>query len=307
VRELLRLIVSALKASLDGMRTTLLAAAAFIVLGSATGTSAASSVTLKLEQFRRSVAFRVDVGGKERLFQFDTGGGISFISPEIAKELSCEKGAQVVGFRMTGDKLVTPRCDNVRLSIGGKQFTIPLAGVAQLGELNAKDVTIDGMIALDVFAGRTITLDFAGKRVIIETPASAAIRKVHGTELPMHMVREIGGYGLAAHIDVPSKMGPLGFELDSGNGGTLLIAKPYAAVFGLDAAAPPREASLPIGPDIVAHGFVVPADITLDGNLGMPFLKDYLVTLDLKAGRAWFARNPVPAPPGMGEPPPPQK
>lgn len=261
-------------------------------------------VSLKLEQFRRSVAFRVNLAGKERLFQFDTGGGISFISPEIAKSLRCEKGARVVGFRMTGDKLVTPRCDNVAVSIDGKTFTIPIAGVAQLGELNAKGVTIDGMIALDLFAGRTITLDFAGKRLILETPKSAAVRKARGAELPMRIVREIGGYALAAHIDVPSKLGALGFELDSGNGGTLLVAKPYAAAFGLDPNAAPHDGSIPLGRGIVAHGFVVPADITLDGNLGMPFLKDYLVTLDLDRGRAWFARNPVQAPPGMGEAPP---
>ena len=46
---------------------------------------------------------------------------------------------------------------------------------------------------------------------------------------------------------------------------------------------------------------VMPADITLDGNLGMPFLKDYLVTLDLSAGRLWIARNPATPPTGMGE------
>ena len=271
---------------------------------SATAAAAAEQpIVLKMEQFRRSVAVRVEVGGKERLFQFDTGGGNTFISPEIAKELNCEKGARVVGFRMTGDKLEAPRCDDVALKIGGHTFTAPTAGVYQVGEFNAKGVTVDGLLALDVFEGKTITMDFAGQRLIIETPKSAAARIVGATEFPARLVREMGGYSLCIEIQVPSKMGHLGFQIDSGNGGTLLIAKPYAAAFGFDPDKGPKMGSFPIGKGIEASGFVMPAGITLDGNLGMPFLKNYLVTLDLEKGRVWLKPNPIPAPAGMGVPP----
>ena len=282
------------------MRKTILAAMAASIAASA---GAAEPTILKMEQFRRSVALRVEVGGNKRLFQFDTGGAVSFISPEIAKELACEKGARIVGFRMTGDKLEAPRCDNVALKIGGHSFNVPVAGVYQVGEFNAKGVTVDGLLALDAFAGKTITMDFAGQRLIVETPESAAARAQAGTELPAKLVREVGGHGLAVDIQVPSPMGPLGFQLDSGNGGTLLIAKPYAAAFGFDPDKGPRLGSFSIAKGITASGFVMPAGITLDGNLGMPFLKNYLVTLDLAAGRVWLAPNPVPPPAGMGVPP----
>ena len=284
------------------MRKIILAAMAATVAASA-GAAGPQPTVLKMEQFRRSVALRVEVGGKERLFQFDTGGGNSFISPEIAKELYCEKGARVVGFRMTGDKLEAPRCDDVALNIGGQRFIVPTAGVYQVGEFNAKGVTVDGLLALDVFEGKTITMDFAGLKLIVETPESAAARVAGATELPARLIREMGGYALAIDIQVPSKFGHLGFQLDSGNGGTLLIAKPYAAAFGFDPDKGPRLGSFPIGKGITASGLVMPAGITLDGNLGMPFLKNYLVTLDLAAGRVWLAPNPVPPPAGMGIPP----
>jgi hypothetical protein len=280
----------------------ILAAMAATVAASA-GAAGPQPTVLKMEQFRRSVALRVEVGGKERLFQFDTGGGNSFISPQIAKELNCEKGARVVGFRMTGDKLEAPRCDDVALNIGGQRFIVPTAGVYQVGEFNAKGVTVDGLLALDVFEGKTITMDFAGLKLIVETPESAAARVAGATELPARLIREMGGYALAIDIQVPSKFGHLGFQLDSGNGGTLLIAKPYAAAFGFDPDKGPRLGSFPIGKGITASGFVMPAGITLNGNLGMPFLKNYLVTLDLAAGRVWLAPNPVPPPAGMGIPP----
>ena len=273
------------------------------VLSSAGAAATTQPIVLKMEQFRRSVAVRVEIGGKERLFQFDTGGGNTFISPEIAKELNCEKGARVVGFRMTGDKLEAPRCDDVAITIGGHRFTSPTAGVYQVGEFNAKGVTVDGLLALDVFEGRTITMDFAGQRLIVETPESAAARIVGATELPARLVRELGGYSLCIDIQVPSKMGHLGFQIDSGNGGTLLIAKPYAAAFGFDPDKGPRMGSFPVGKGIEASGFVMPAGITLDGNLGMPFLKNYLVTLDLEKGRVWLKPNPTPPPAGMGVPP----
>ena len=265
--------------------------------------SAAQPTVLKLEQFRRGVGLRVEVGGKERLFQFDTGGGNTFISPEIAKELGCEKGARVVGFRMTGDKLEAPRCDDVPLTIGGHRFTIPTAGVYQVGEFNAKGVTVDGLVALDIFEGRTITMDFAGLKLIVETPQSAARRIAGATELPARLIREMGGYAITIDVQVPSKMGHLGFEIDSGNGGTILVAKPYAAAFGFDPDKGPRMGSIPIGKGIEASGFIMPAGITLDGNLGMPFLKNYVVTVDLEKGRLWLKPNLTPPPAGMGIPP----
>jgi len=246
---------------------------------------------------------RVEVGGKERLFQFDTGGGNTFISPEIAKELDCEKGARVVGFRMTGDKLEAPRCDDVPLTIGGHRFTIPTAGVYQVGEFNAKGVTVDGLVALDIFEGRIITMDFAGLKLIVETPQSAARRIAGATELPARLIREMGGYAITIDVQVPSKMGHLGFEIDSGNGGTILVAKPYAAAFGFDPDKGPRMGSIPIGKGIEASGFIMPAGITLDGNLGMPFLKNYVVTVDLEKGRLWLKPNLTPPPAGMGIPP----
>lgn len=274
-----------------------------VAVSSTAAAGADQPVVLKLEQFRRSVAMRVEIGGKERLFQFDTGGGNTFMSPAIAKELGCEKGARVVGFRMTGDKLDAPRCDDVAIKIDGHRFTSAVAGVYDVGEFNAKGVTVDGLLALDIFDGKTITIDFAGLRLIVETPESAANRVAGATELPARLVREMGGYGLTIDAQVPSKVGHLGFELDSGNGGTILIAKPYAKVFGFDPDKGPQQGKFEVGKGIMAEGLIFPAGITLDGNLGMPFLKHYLVTLDLDRGRIWLSPNPTPPPAGMGVPP----
>jgi len=75
-------------------------------------------------------------------------------------------------------------------------------------------------------------------------------------------------------------------------------------VLGLDPAAKgPQPVRIPVADGIVAEGLAFTPEMNIDGNLGMPFLKDWIVTLDLGAGRMWLRRNPVAPPPGMGVPP----
>ena len=57
-----------------------------------------------------------------------------------------------------------------------------------------------------------------------------------------------------------------------------------------------------LGKDIVTLNMV--KDIVIDGNLGMPFLKDWVVTMDLSQGHVWLKRSAVAVPAGMGTPPP---
>lgn len=262
-------------------------------------------VVLAMEPWRKSVALRVNIAGKERLFSLDTAGGISFISPDISAELGCDRGAQITGVRMTGDALTAGRCDDVDLSISGHQLHAPVVGVLDLAPLVAKDAEpLDGMIALDLFDGQVITVDFAAGRLIIESHDSAAARMANAVELPARMAREVAGRALAFYVDVPSSIGVLPFELDSGNGGTILVTKTNAAALGIDPDKGPQHGSIAIGKGIEASGVLFPADIIIDGNLGMPFLKDYLVTFDLENGRLFLERNPVPAPAGMGAAPP---
>jgi hypothetical protein len=125
--------------------------------------------------------------------------------------------------------------------------------------------------------------------------------------VPISLSREVQGVALAVNVEVPTPQGIARFELDSGNGGTVLVSKPYARLFGLDPEAEgPQQATIEVAPGIVVHALAFTPGMNIDGNLGMPFLKDWIVTLDLEAGRMWLRRNPVPAPPGMGVPPPPK-
>jgi len=266
---------------------------------------AAPAAVLPLEPYRRGVAVRVEANGTQGLMSLDTAAGHTVVSPEFAAAAGCTPWGGLGGYTMTGTKLDMPRCDGLAFVAGGQPLRAPVAGVMQVAELFAKDAPpIEGLLALDVFAGRTITLDFAGGHLYVETPASAAQRIAGAREVPVVLSREAQGHALAVNLEVPTPKGVVRFELDSGNGGTLLVAKPYAALFGLDPDAQgPQAARIEIAPGIVAEGLAFTPAMNIDGNLGMPFLKDWIVTLDLAESRMWLRRNPVPAPPKMGVPP----
>lgn len=276
-----------------------------LLVGAASGANAAPDgpVRLSLESYRKGVAARVEVAGRERLFQLDTAGGLTVISPALAKELGCQPWGEIVGFHMTGTKIAAPRCDNVAIRWQGEALRSPVAIVMDVG---SPDTPIDGLLALDAFAGRTVTIDFARRELTLETAESTARRKVGAVEVPAHLAREIGGLALSVFVEAPTARGPVRLELDSGNGGTILVTHQLLPLLGLKdlAGEGPQHGRLRIAPGIEASGLIFSPDLVIDGNLGMPFLKDWVVTIDLAQGHVWFKRNTVSAPAGMGTPPP---
>ncbi|NUS61909.1 MAG: hypothetical protein HOQ01_13260 [Lysobacter sp.] len=247
-----------------------------------------------LEAYRKTVALRATINGVPGRFTFDTAGGSTLLSPDYAKKIGCKPWGRLTGFQMMGNRLDTPRCDNVTFKIGEREMPLEVASVLDVTQFIAKDAEpVEGSIALDLFAGRTITIDFPGKRLRIESPESLRERLAHANvkELPAKLSGEIQGRALAISIKVPTPDGPVYFEVDSGNGGTILVSKPYAKYFGLDPDKEgPQEANFAISPDFRATGMAFTPDMLLDGNIGMPFLRDKVVTFDLAAGRVWVAK-----------------
>ncbi len=271
------------------MRRLVTALAGLLIIGAAT--AAQPLAVFKLESYRKTVALHAAVNGHGGLFLLDTAGGITLLSPSFAKAIGCTPWGRLSGFQMMGQRLDGPRCDGIDFQVDGQVLHAPVTLVLDPAPLLAPDAApVAGSIALDLFAGKTITVDIPGRRLIIESPASLQQRIADAQPLPVLLSREVQGHALAASLGVPTAKGMLWFELDTGNGGTILVSKPYATLFGLDPDADgPQQANFPLAPRLHAQGNAFTPDMILDGNLGMPFLRDKVITLDLQTGRLWIA------------------
>jgi len=234
------------------------------------------------------------VAGAQRTFLFDTGEGLTMISPGLARDAKCQPWGNVVAFRMLGERLDTPRCDNVAFDLGGQRLVAPTTIVYDLAKIDPTMAKIDGAIGLDLFAQQTITIRFATRQVVLETPTSAAQRIRQGTEVPIRLSRPSEGAALDVNIGVDTPRGRAWMELDSGNAGpTIFVAPSIAPLLGLRTDT--REAqpvTVQMAPGVVFTGRArVFPDMIMDGNIGMQFLGNRDLTLDLRQGRAWVGKT----------------
>ncbi len=237
------------------------------------------------------MTIRAKVRGREGLFIFDTGGGVSYLSPTFAQAIGCKPWGQITGFMLTGQRLDMPRCDGLSFDVQGHTFAAPIFGVFDIMKYMPPDVPrIDGSIGLDVFAGRTITLSLTQRKLIVESPASLKARVRRGKEVPIRLVREAGGVALAVEVAVPTPAGMAWMELDSGNGGATVIGKHLAPLLKLDPGRKePQPASFKIAGGIPVEGMArVNETLIMDGNIGTRFMLKWDLTLDLSKGRAWL-------------------
>ena len=146
----------------------------------------------------------------------------------------------------------------------------------------------DGLLALDAFDGKAITIDQQAATLTIETETSLKNRVRSMKEFPFRLARECSGRCVSAFLGVNTPDGMTWMNIDSAAGGVSLISKEYAASVGLDPAKKEQQINHQIAPGIVIGGPVFVTDMIMDGNLGQPFLSNYTVTIDLKQGRMWI-------------------
>lgn len=236
----------------------------------------------------------VTIAGQTHPFLFDTGGGLTAISPALAEAIGCEPWAQIVGFRMTGEKVAMPRCDDVAIRIGDQALTVPNAGVFDLTPLLPPGSAIAGLVGLDVLATQPFTLEIAERRLTFETPESLAERTEGATELPIRIGRQAGGLTLDVLVPVTTPRGTLWMLLDSGSDAPLQVSPPSAQALGLDPDESGQALTLRLAGangEIQEESTVRVRDIILDGNIGAPIIRRWTLTLDLAGGKAWIRQR----------------
>jgi hypothetical protein len=247
--------------------------------------------TISLAPYLRSQAMvHATVNAEPGTFMFDTGAGVSSFSPVFAQKVGCRPWGRISGFRMSGERLNNQHCDEITLDFSGQSLRAPVVSTVDIMTLLGPDVPhVDGAIGLDVFAGRTITI-VPRKSIILESPGSLAARIANAHELPIRMVRDVEGIALSVNAAVRTPDGLAWMELDTGNGGSMVIANHIAPLIGLKAdMSTPELAHFNFANGITVEGMARTRDLIMDGNIGAQFLNNWILTLDLQQGRAWIS------------------
>lgn len=246
----------------------------------------------------RAFTVRASVGGHDGVFLWDTGEGVSMITPAFAQRVDCKPWGQVTGYRMTGDRIDAPHCDDLAFDVRGTRLPAPSVIVYDVSKFTSPGAPpLDGALGLDLFAGRAITFQLTRGTITVESPASLAARVPRATEVPVRLVRDGEGLSLTVNLGVPTPSGMAWMELDSGNSGpSMFIARYLAAQFQVDTMRQaPQAVQLTIGGRVPVRTVArtLPR-MAIDGNLGVTFLREWDVTLDLVAGRAWLTSSSQP-------------
>lgn len=227
-------------------------------------------------------------GELEAPFLFDTGGGFTILSLASARTLGLEPFGRSTGFRHDGERVDAARAGPVDLSLGS--FTRHgEVGVLDLAALLGGLPEVGGILSLETFAGRAITVDLAANRLFVETPATLAERVRGASELVARIGTQADGATLDVFVAVQGRHGPLWFEIDSGNLAPVLVA-PHAWVeLGLEAPEPGRSRRIEL--PLVGLGLepceAENKEMIHDGLLNAAFFARHRISFDLAAGRVW--------------------
>jgi hypothetical protein len=269
----------------------LILALAFFAAGCAT---VENPTVLPLKPYvGRLVTLEAKLGGETLSLLFDSGAGVTALTPKAARKAGCEPFGRNIGFRMSGARIDFQRCGAMTLNFGdfaSKKETF----VFDLGAVLPKDLpSVSGVVSLASFAERPLTLDLAAGTITLETRQSLRQLMKEASKGEMRLIVGPGGDEMTVLTKVDAGREGLWFLLDSANLDAVLIPASSAEILGFSPAEPRAEGELAL---TLAHAPKTSvkariADIIYDGALNEETLRRYKVTLDLESRRVWYREN----------------
>jgi hypothetical protein len=146
---------------------------------------------INLVRFRKALwKVHVTINNKPGDFLLDTGGGITLLTDDFSSSMNSKFWGRTTGFNMFGNRFDGPHWDSVQIYTGNVALTPVNVGRINFGDQFAGDKTPDGLLSLDAFDNKIITLDQVAGTLTIETSSSLAERTKDMKELPMRVSRE---------------------------------------------------------------------------------------------------------------------
>lgn len=250
--------------------------------------AAAEPVDLQLQPYVAMLrTIDVEIGGRPAHMLFDTGAGISSITPEFAAQIGCAPFGEITSFRMDGERVRFQRCAPAPSRIG-RETALREFAVFDLQSVLPEGLPhLDGVLGLDAFAGKTITLlpNLSGLRIESRASARRTTRDLETSRA--RMFREASGRGLTMFAPASSPHGDLWLLLDSANLAGVRL-HPWAQQALLSDRPGPAIEMMVEGAGPWRGEAALDADLIYDGALDAQFMASHAITMDLRDGRLWW-------------------
>jgi hypothetical protein len=259
--------------------------------------------SLPMQEFGGRPVVEVTINGKGPYrFILDTGAHISLVGAELNKELKLPEAGVHAAPSGAGP---APQIVSIEvMGLGDAHLHGVMAAVMPLGGFFKDQDAPSGVLSASSFPGYLLTLDYPGKRIVLEkgeleSADSQTTFEYKSDEILPTVPIRVAGHETRVHVDTGSPMG-------------LVLPARFLSVLPL--ASQPKEAgkartpggefpisTAPVDGEIrlgkyilvlreVRFSDVSPGPVPPSGNIGYGVLQDFMVTLDSKNRRIRFAQ-----------------
>jgi len=258
-------------------------------------TFAVAQDTIQLKKYAGNLkTIDVSINGMVYKFLFDTGGGETLISPEIATRNNKSVYGSLTAFRMHGEMISFQRADSLNLRINSMDLYHPSVGVWDVMSVLPTDwPRIDGVLSLKSFIGKKITLDLHNNRIIMETKKSYRKRISHMTRQTSRFANGLNGNEMMIFLETKNAGRSFWLLVDTGNLGNVLLSPSTVEAWGLHNA--PESGSVgtlfyKLGKDSL--GIESSQEkIIYDGALNYHALSNFTILIDLAEEEVWVEKR----------------
>lgn len=227
-------------------------------------------------------------------FLFDTGGGGTIISPEVAFMLGRPVYGLSTGFRMGGERVEFQRCSGVKLQIEGIEFRLNEVSVWDVMSILPKDFPkLYGVISLHTFSRNKLTIDLQESRLFVENDRSFKKRIRPMTPVTAVFTTGLDGREVNLFFDIPIGNRKYRFLFDSGNIDKTKLAPTTVEALGLRKDIKKQGQTeigiigLFVGGKYRTTNAVIESTI-YEGVLDFKFISQSIYTVDFGTRRVWI-------------------
>jgi len=212
-------------------------------------------------------------------FLFDTGGGDTMVSTELANQLDLPKLKNIWSLRMHGDSVQIFKSKKIDIQIGGHLFSIDEIGIFDFSSVIPKEFPkIDGVLSLKTFNQHYFSLSLSNNTIILYSKSDFKTKTKKLKSIGIKINKGISGEELDILIPLFFGNKKVWVLFDSGNLANTILNRKFEAgnhVLRLNS--------------IELQNPIEFKEIIYDGVLSFSMIKDFQVFINLKNNKVFFA------------------